>query len=179
MPLLRDTRMPRLLIITTGSLLTCSTNWANPRMLPRCNAALPAAELYDLNRQPDALAAYEVMLATLGQVGDQAAQASVHWGQGRLHLGRYDFVADAVKARGRALRVWPPELENPELVRLLADGARAKLFSGDAAAAIQLAERAVTLAERLGDVGLIARGRRWLQRGARRRHARAPDDSAP
>ena len=52
-----------------------------------------AAELYDLNRLPDALAAYEAALATFGQVGDQAGQASVHWGQGRLHLGRYDFVA--------------------------------------------------------------------------------------
>jgi DNA-binding CsgD family transcriptional regulator len=115
-----------------------------------------AAELFDLYRLPDALAAYEAALATFEQVGDQAGQASAHWGLGRLHVGRYDF-ATAVLHLDAALRLWPPDGENPELARLLTDTVRAKVFSGDALAAIQLAERAVTLAEQLGDAGLTAR----------------------
>jgi DNA-binding CsgD family transcriptional regulator len=115
-----------------------------------------AAELYDLNRLPDALAAFEAALATFEHSGDQAGQASAHWGLGRLHLGRYDFVA-GVRHLDAALRLWPPDRENAELARLLVDTVRAKVFSGDGLAGIPLADRAVTLAEQLGDAGLIAR----------------------
>ena len=115
-----------------------------------------AAELLDLGRLPDAVAAYEAALAAFVGRGDQTGQASAHWGLGRLHLGRYDLIA-AVSHLDAALRLWPAGREDAELTRLLVDAARAKVFSGDAVAARHLADRAVALAERLGDAGLIAR----------------------
>jgi DNA-binding CsgD family transcriptional regulator len=115
-----------------------------------------AAELFDLNRLPDALAAYEAALASFEERGDRSGQASVHWGLGRLHLGRYDMRA-AVTHLDAALRFWPTQREDAELARLLVDTVRAKWFSADAVSAIQHAEHAVTLAEQLGDGGLIAR----------------------
>jgi DNA-binding CsgD family transcriptional regulator len=115
-----------------------------------------AGELFDLNRLPDALAAYEAALAAFERRGDRAGQASAHWGLGRLHLGRYDIRA-AETHLDAALRLRPAEPEDADLARLLVDAARAKAFNADAVAAGQLADRAVTLAERLGDADLIAR----------------------
>ena len=114
------------------------------------------AELFDLNRLPEAIAAYEAALSAFEASGDHAGQASVHWGLGRLHLGRYDLIA-AVTHLDTALRLWPSEGDDAELARLMVDAARAKTFSADRDAAIQLADSAVRLAEDLGDSGLIAR----------------------
>src|SRR5437773_12508673 len=63
-------------------------------------------------------------------------------------------------ARGHldaALQAWPPEHRNAELVQLLVAAVRANVLSGDHSAALELADRAVVLAERLADPGLIAR----------------------
>ena len=114
------------------------------------------AELFDLNRLPDALSAYEAALSAFEASGDHTGQASVHWGLGRLHLGRYDLIT-AVTHLDTALRLWPKEREDAELARLMVDTARAKTFSADRDAAIQLADSALRLAEDLGDPGLIAR----------------------
>jgi DNA-binding CsgD family transcriptional regulator/tetratricopeptide (TPR) repeat protein len=115
-----------------------------------------AGELYDLNHLPEAVAAYETALATFEQLGDPAGQALVHWGLGRLHDSRYDMVT-AVRHLDEALQLWPTQHDEAGLARLLADTARAKTFSGDSVAALQLAERGLALAERLGDTNLLAR----------------------
>jgi DNA-binding CsgD family transcriptional regulator len=115
-----------------------------------------AAELADLNRLPEALDAYANALVVYRQRGDQAGQATVHWGLGRLHLGRYDMEA-AVKHLDAAIGVWPVEREDAELSRLLVDAARAKVFGGDRSGAIESADRALQLSEQLGEAGAIAR----------------------
>ncbi len=89
-------------------------------------------------------------------LGDFAAQAMVHWRFGRLHDSRYHLVT-ALRHLQEALRIWPPQREDAELARLLADAARARTFIGDAIGALQLAERGLALAERLGDPGVLAR----------------------
>jgi predicted ATPase/DNA-binding CsgD family transcriptional regulator len=115
-----------------------------------------ASELYDLNRLPEALAAYESALRAFEQLGDGAGLASVHWGLGRLHDSRYDMVA-AVHHLDEALRFWPSALEDAGLARLLVDTARTKAFSGNWVEAMQLAERGLAVAERLGNAVLLAR----------------------
>jgi DNA-binding CsgD family transcriptional regulator/tetratricopeptide (TPR) repeat protein len=115
-----------------------------------------AGELYDLNCLPKAVAAYEAALAMFENLGDDAGQALVHWGLGRLHDSRYDMVA-AVRHLDEAVRLWPTQRKDADLARLLADSARAKTFSGDSDAALQLAERGLALAEQLGDASLLAR----------------------
>jgi DNA-binding CsgD family transcriptional regulator/tetratricopeptide (TPR) repeat protein len=115
-----------------------------------------ASELFELNRLPEAVVEYESSLAAFQELADDAGQAMVHWGLGRLHNARYDLV-QAVHHLDEALRLWPTQRDDAEFARLLVDAARARTFSGDADAAIQLAERGLALAERLDDAGLLAR----------------------
>jgi DNA-binding NarL/FixJ family response regulator len=114
-----------------------------------------ASELFDLNRLPEARAAYESALSTFERLGDGLGQALVHWGLGRLHHGSYD-VAEAVVHLDKALRLWPSGDRDADLVHLLADAAGAAVHSGNNAHAISLSERALVLAEQVGDPGLIA-----------------------
>src|SRR5438105_12345852 len=55
-----------------------------------------------------------------------------------------------------ALRLWPGERQDSELVRLLSDATRIKAFVGRIAESSELAERNLTLAEQFGDAGLVA-----------------------
>jgi DNA-binding NarL/FixJ family response regulator len=114
-------------------------------------------ELYDLNRLPDALAAFDAALATFERLGETTGQALVHRSIGRLHQGRYDM-ASAVEHLDAALRLWPSDREDAELVGLLLNAARARfhagLFSDERRA---LAERGFAIAERIGDPSLVAR----------------------
>src|SRR5579859_346199 len=56
-----------------------------------------------------------------------------------------------------ALRLWPAERPESELVRLLSDATRIKTFVGRVAESSELAERNLALAEKLGDADLVAR----------------------
>jgi tetratricopeptide (TPR) repeat protein len=56
-----------------------------------------------------------------------------------------------------ALRLWPAERGDAELACLLVDFAAASQFGSDVETAYELAERALPLAERLGDPVLLAR----------------------
>jgi predicted ATPase/DNA-binding CsgD family transcriptional regulator len=115
-----------------------------------------AAELFDLYRQPEALDAYAKALFEFEQRGDHGGMASVHWGLGRVQLGRYDMDA-ALTHLDTATRLWPDDRDESELSRLLVDTARAKVFGGDRPGAIQVANQALQLAEQRGDAGVIAR----------------------
>jgi transcriptional regulator with XRE-family HTH domain/tetratricopeptide (TPR) repeat protein len=115
-----------------------------------------AAELVDLDHSSEALAAYEAALESATPRGDQAVQARARWGLGRLELNRYNMAA-AGSHLDLALQVWPPERDPAELVQLLVDAVRAKVFSGQPSGALDLADRAVALAEQLADPGLLAR----------------------
>ena len=114
-----------------------------------------ASELYDLNQLANALAAYQAALGTFEHLGDTIGQARVHRGIGLVHRGRYDLAA-AVPHFEAALRLWPADREDVELASLQADAARACVFRGDFAAAGALAARAVQVAERCDDPGLLA-----------------------
>src|SRR5205814_4396702 len=83
-------------------------------------------------------------------------QALVHYGIGRLHHGRYDFMA-AMPHYQAALSLWPSEHDDTEFALLLLDASSAMHLSANAAAAGPLAERGLVLAERLSAPGLIAR----------------------
>src|SRR5205085_2154178 len=113
------------------------------------------SELFDLNHLREARAAYESALATFERLGDSMGQALVHWGLGRLHHGGYN-IAEAVAHLDDALRLWPSTAPQADLVRLLADAARAAVHSGNNAHAVSLSERTLALAEQLGDPGLLA-----------------------
>src|SRR5579859_1515483 len=112
-----------------------------------------ADELYDLNRLPDALAAYEAALHGYQHLGDAQGQAFAQWGIARLHQGRYDMVSARLHVE-EALRLWPEHRQDAEYVRLLVDAARINTFGGVAANAVELAERSQVLAERIGGAGL-------------------------
>jgi tetratricopeptide (TPR) repeat protein len=56
-----------------------------------------------------------------------------------------------------ALQLWPREIQDAILVRLLAEASRIKMFQGASQQAAALGERAVALAEQLGDPGLLSR----------------------
>jgi predicted ATPase len=114
-----------------------------------------AGELYDLNRQTEALATFEAAFVSYGLLDDQGGQALAQWGTARIHQGRYDM-ATADRHATEALRLWPPEKEDADLVHLLADAVRIKAFGGFPGGA-ELADRGLATAEQLGDGGLIAR----------------------
>lgn len=114
------------------------------------------SELYDLNALADAEAEYQTALATFQRAGDTKGQAVAQWGLGRIHQARYDM-AQSVRILDEAVRLWPNDPEDANLVMLLVDAARARTFSGDPAAAIALAERALQHAEQLGNGALQAR----------------------
>jgi tetratricopeptide (TPR) repeat protein len=114
-----------------------------------------ASELYDLNQLAEALAANQAALSAFEQLGDTLGQARVHWGIGLVHRGRYDLAA-ALPHFEAALRLWPAELEDKELAALRVDAARGYSFRGDFAAARSLAARAVEVAERCQEPGLLA-----------------------
>ena len=115
-----------------------------------------AAELQDLNRLLDAVAAYEAALAAFEHLGTTRWNGFGALGCGRLH----DFAPHYACSRappGRGAAALAERGRTAELASLLADAARAKSFGGDSVGAIQLAERGFALAERLGDAGLLAR----------------------
>jgi DNA-binding NarL/FixJ family response regulator len=114
-----------------------------------------ADELYDLNQLPQALATYESALARFERLADTTGQAFVHSGMGRLAQGRYDMVS-AVLHLDEALRLWPAEREDAELVRLLLSASRARGYQGQWRSKRPLVDRALALAERLGDAALLA-----------------------
>jgi DNA-binding NarL/FixJ family response regulator len=114
-----------------------------------------AGELYDLNKLPEALAAFEAAFVSYGRLNNQGGQALAQWGIARLHQGRYDM-ATADRHAAEALRFWPHDQEDGALVHLLVDAARIKAFGGFSGGA-DLADRALAVAEQLGDAGLIAR----------------------
>jgi DNA-binding NarL/FixJ family response regulator len=114
-----------------------------------------ANELYDLNRLQDALDKYESALARFEQLADTDGQAFVHSGIGRLFQGRYDMVS-ALAHLDEALRLWPANREDAELGRLLIGAARARFYAGEWRSRRPLVDRAVALAERLGDPALLA-----------------------
>jgi predicted ATPase len=114
-----------------------------------------AGELYDLNHLAEALAAYHAALDTFEDLADTLGQARVHWGIGLVHRGRYDLVSAAPHVEA-ALRLWPPDHQDSELASLQVDAARASVFKGDFAAAGSMAARAVAVAERCEDPGLLA-----------------------
>jgi DNA-binding CsgD family transcriptional regulator len=114
-----------------------------------------ASELYDLNHLTDALAAYQASLGTFEQLGDTLGRARVHHGMGLVHRGRYDLAA-ALPHFEAALRLWPAEREDKELASLQVDAARAFFFRGDFVAAGSLGARAVEVAERCEEPGLLA-----------------------
>jgi DNA-binding NarL/FixJ family response regulator len=113
------------------------------------------SELYDLNRLADAVDAYEGALARFEFIGDSRGEALTHWGIARLHQGRYDMAA-AKQHVDSALRLWSPEPEDREFVRLLVDAARAHTFAGDSQTGIELAQRGLKLAEQIDDPSLLA-----------------------
>jgi predicted ATPase len=115
-----------------------------------------ADELHDLNRLDEALAGYEAAGTRFEQLGDALGKARTGWGVARLHQGRYAMVPAEVHVDA-ALRLWPGEREDAEYVQLLVDAARIKTYLGAGQYAIPLAERAVALAERIGDAKLRAR----------------------
>jgi DNA-binding CsgD family transcriptional regulator/tetratricopeptide (TPR) repeat protein len=115
-----------------------------------------AGELYDLNRLPEAMAAYDAALASYSSLGDVQGQAFAHWGIAQLHQGRYDMASAATHVED-ALGIWPPERQDAEFARLLVDAALISTHGGISAHAVELAERGLSLAEQLGDPGLVAR----------------------
>jgi DNA-binding CsgD family transcriptional regulator/tetratricopeptide (TPR) repeat protein len=113
-----------------------------------------ADELYDLNQLQQALAKYESALARFERLADTAGQAFVHGGIGRLCQGRYDMVS-ALAHLDEALRLWPADREDAELVRVLLSAARARTYAGEWRSKRPLVDRALALAERLGDPALL------------------------
>jgi len=113
-------------------------------------------ELVDLSRRQDALAAYEAALVAFEQLGDTTGQALVHRGIARLHVSLYD-ITSAVPHFDAALRLWPAQHADAELAGLLLDAARANGYGVNGLLATEFAQRAFGVAERVGDVGLLAR----------------------
>jgi DNA-binding NarL/FixJ family response regulator len=116
-----------------------------------------ANELYDLNQLQHALDTYESALARFERLADTTGQAFVHSGIGRLFQGRYDMVS-AVAHLDEALRLWPANLEDADLVRILLSAARARTYTGQWRSKRPLVDRAVAIAERMGDPALLAQG---------------------
>jgi predicted ATPase len=114
-----------------------------------------AGELYDLNKLPEALAAFEAAFVSYSRLNNQRGQALAQWGIARLHQGRYDM-ASAERHAAEALRLWPPDRRDADLVHLLVDAARIKAYGGFAGGA-DLADQSLGVAEQLGDASLIAR----------------------
>jgi DNA-binding NarL/FixJ family response regulator len=114
-----------------------------------------AGELYDLNRLPEALTTFEAALANYGRLGNRGGQALAHWGMARLHQGRYDMQTADLHIE-EALRLWPPERQDADLVRLLVDAARIRAYGGYSGA-IDVADRSLVLAEQLGEAAIVAR----------------------
>jgi DNA-binding NarL/FixJ family response regulator len=69
----------------------------------------------------------------------------------------------------QALRLWPTERQDSELIRLLSDATRIKAFAGRNDESSQLAERNLALAEQLGDAGLVAQALSGLSQPHSRR----------
>jgi len=63
-------------------------------------------------------------------------------------------MATADRHAAEALRLWPPERQDADLVHLLVEAARIKAFGGFPGGA-ELTDRGLALAEQLGDAGLL------------------------
>jgi tetratricopeptide (TPR) repeat protein len=113
------------------------------------------ATLHDPNRFPEAIDALEAARAAFERFGDGDGQALAHWGLGRVYNSQYDMRA-AARHFEEALRLSSAASPDKQSL-LLADAARAKVYSGDFAAALGLAEQSLGLAEQIGDAALIAR----------------------
>jgi tetratricopeptide (TPR) repeat protein len=131
------------------------------------------SELFDMARLSEALAAYEASLGSFRRLGNPLGQALAHWGIARLHEGVYEM-ASAEPHVDEALRLWPRERQDSELVRLLSDATRIKAFVGRIAESSELAERSLALAEQLGDAGLTALALSGVSSHGRGAHG-APD----
>jgi hypothetical protein len=94
------------------------------------------AELTDLDRVPEAVAAYEAALQLSVPRGDVATQALAHWGLGRLHILHYEM-ARARTHLDAALELLPTLSEDADLVQLLVDAVRARVFSRDHSSAVE------------------------------------------
>jgi len=114
-----------------------------------------AAELADMNRYEEALAAYRTALSTFERLHDTGGQAHAHRGMGRVYQGTYDLAA-ALPHVQAALDLSPPDEVSHRHALLQVQLARASYFSGDYVGARPAAERALAIAEQLGDVGLQA-----------------------
>jgi DNA-binding NarL/FixJ family response regulator len=117
-------------------------------------------ELNDLNRRPEALAAYEAALVTFERKGDSLGQARVHRAIAWLHQSRYALSA-AEPHLEAAMRLWPAEHHDADFAELLLDAARAKGYITEFAAGGSLAERGLAVAEQLNDERL--RGRALME----------------
>jgi hypothetical protein len=113
-------------------------------------------ELYDLNRLPEALAAFQVSLSTFERLGETTGQCLVHRSIGRLHQGRYDMTS-SVQHLDAAVRLWPAEREDAELVGLLVNASRARFYAGLFGEERRaFAQRGLAIAEKIRDPNLGA-----------------------
>jgi DNA-binding NarL/FixJ family response regulator len=131
-------------------------------------------ELFDMAKLSEALVAYEASLGSFIRLENQGGQALAHWGIARLHEGLYDM-ASAEPHVDEALRLWPPERPESELVRLLSDATRIKAFVGRIAEASELAERNLALVEQLGDPVLVAQALSGMSQPQGHRGHRTPE----
>jgi DNA-binding CsgD family transcriptional regulator/tetratricopeptide (TPR) repeat protein len=115
------------------------------------------AELGDLNRRNEAIAQYEAAMAYYEGRGDAIEQARVHREIAWVYQRGYDFGL-AIPHLEQALRMWPEEFQDSEFAWLLFDASRAKAYGYDFDTSRRLAEHGLTVAERLGDQALQARG---------------------
>jgi tetratricopeptide (TPR) repeat protein len=131
-------------------------------------------ELCDMNRLPEALSAYQTALALFKRLSDTTGQALVHRALGQLHQGRYDLVA-ASDHFNEALRLWPAEREDADFAWLLLYAARARVYGGQLGPERRsLVQRALKIAEGLGDNNLRARALVELPELEARPSARLP-----
>ena len=136
----RVTRMPKLRTTIESRWICCSNRLADSARAADVSYRL-AGELYDLNKLSEALAAFEAAFVSYGRLNNQGGQALAQWGIARLHQGRYDM-ATADRHAAEALRLWPPDRQDADLVHLLVDAARIKAFGGFSGGA-DLADRSL------------------------------------
>ena len=124
----RVTRMPKLRTTIESHWICCSNRLGDSARAAEVSYRL-AGELNDLNKVAEALAAYEAAFVSYGRLNNQRGQALAQWGIARLHQGRYDM-ATTDRHAAQALRLWPLDRQDADLVHLLVDAARIKAFGG-------------------------------------------------
>ncbi|MGH2346292.1 MAG: hypothetical protein ACRDG4_13785, partial [Chloroflexota bacterium] len=119
-----------------------------------------AGALVRLNRTAEAVALYEQALAYYTRGEERAEQASVEYEIGLAHRAAYANMV-ALHHLETALRLWPENHQPARAARLYLDVALGRLSADGqeaAAAAADLADRGLALAERYGDPALRAYG---------------------